>query len=439
MKTILIVSYYFPPYGGGGIIRVHNFVKYLPKFGFKPLILTLKEDYYEKTYFIPELLDEYPKEIKIIRTDCLEPKGGKIKDKVYGLQRKDFWDNLFLPFAKNTVNRILIPDRNILWTPFSLLAGRKIFEREKFDLIFSTSPPFSSNVIAYLLCKLTGKPFIIDYRDDWIGNEFYSLNSGHLRFKIEKQIESVLLKNAARVVTSTNESVALFRKKYPQIEESKYRYIPNGYDPEYFKDRYSRIPFEENPHGQRKINFVHTGSLTVQRDPRFFLEAVKGVLEENPSVKDKIKITFIGFTHYKHKELVGLLGLGEIVSFQESMSPKQVAQFLQDETNVCLIFQRNSEGGQTAIPGKLYEYFAARKPILCMDDQGATTKFLEKLGCRLNTKYEHIRGIAYLIKTIIHNYQQVRKNYFRSTSFIENFSRQKQTEGLAKIFNEVLG
>ena len=113
MKKILILSYYFPPYGGGGVIRIHNFVKYLTKFGFLPIVLTLKEKYYEKTYLNPELLDEYSEKVKIIRTDSFEPKGGEIRNKIYGLKEKTDMDRLFFPIMKHSVDKVLIPDRNI--------------------------------------------------------------------------------------------------------------------------------------------------------------------------------------------------------------------------------------------------------------------------------------------------------------------------------------
>jgi len=439
MKKVLIISSYFPSYGGGGIIRIHNFVKYLPKKGFLPIVLTLKEKYYEKIYFTPELLNEYSKEVKIIRTDSFEPKGGEIKDKIYGLKKKTFVDRLFFSLMKNTVNKVLIPDRAILWTPYALLKGRKIIKNDRVDLIFSTSPPFSSNIIAFLLHKLSGKPFILDYRDDWVGNKFYGGANGRFRFSLEQRLEYMLIKNAAKVITSTKESIELFKSKYPKFDTNKYIHLPNGYDPEYFKESYSSNSFNEAPQKQRRINFVYTGSLTIKRDPRFFLKAVNEILTEDPNLKDRIRIYFIGFTHYKHKELVDTLGLIDIVSFIENLPPRKLSEFLQKETDVCLIFQRETEGGKSAIPGKIYEYLASKKPILCMDNNGATTALLKKIGCNLNSHYEDIEKIKHLIKTIIKNYQELKRNYAWDNDFLDDFNREKQTEKLAKIFSEVSG
>lgn len=436
MKKILILSYYFPPYGGGSVIRIHNFVKYLTKFGFLPIVLTLKEKYYEKTYLNPELLDEYSKEVKIIRTNSFEPKGGEIKDKIYGLKKKTGMDRLLFSIMKYPVDKVLIPDRNILWAPFALLKGIDIINKNKIDLIFATSPPFSTGVIAFLLHKLKAKPYVLDFRDDWIGNKFYGIHNGYLRSGLEKKFEYLLIKKASKVITATKETIDHFKEKYPKINEDKYRFLRNGYDPECFKENNS-IDYLKGDLKDQKINFTHTGSLTIKRNPLFFLQAIKEILKENPSLKNRLRISFIGFTHYEHKELIKSLNLSDIVFFFENMSPRKTADFLQSETDVCLIFQRKSEGGNTAIPGKLYEYLACRKPILCMDDNGATTDFLKDIGSKLNANYEDIAKIKHLIEMIIDNFQDIKKDYAWEDDFLNQFSRKKQAEKLAKVFNKL--
>lgn len=438
MKKILVLSYYFPPYGGGGSIRIHNFVKYLTKFGFQPIVLTLKERYYEKTYLIPELLNEYSEEVKIIRTSSFEPKGGEIKNKVYGLKKKNVFDRMFFPIIKYSINKVLIPDRNILWAPYALSKGKDIISNNKIDLIFATSPPFSTGIIASSLHKLIAKPYILDYRDDWVGNKLYEIPNGHLWSSLEKRLEYMLVKKASKVITATKESIDLFKHKYPKINEDKYNFLPNGYDPEYFRGNNEIDFFMKNNENQR-INFTYTGSLTKERDPSFFLQAVKQVLNEYPIMRDKLRIFFIGFTHYKHKELVKALRLSDIIFLMENVSPRETATFLQEETDVCLLFQRESEGGITAIPGKMYEYLASRKPILCMDENGATTSFLKKIGSKLNANYKDVAKIKHLIEIIIDNFQGIKKSYAWDDDFLKSFSRRNQTECLANVISEVLG
>jgi len=436
MKNILFISYYFPPYSGGSIIRVHNFVKYLPQFNFRPVVLTVDENYYEKIYYDYSLLNEYPKFIKIFRTKSLEPRGGSIKDKVYGLKENNKFDKFIISVFKKIVSNLFIPDYHILWFPYALIRGYKIIKKNDISLIFSTSPPFSSNIIAYILSKLSGKPFVLDYRDDWVGNEFYS--RGKIRKILEKKIEMLIVKDASKVITATKESINLFRKKYPNIHNSKFFCIPNGFDPEYFSSFLIANGKKNKIKKNQKIVFVYTGSLTIKRDPYFFLYSIKEITKENPYIKNYLSIFFIGFCHYSHKELVKKLGLTEIVIFKDNLSPGETAKFLIENADVCLIFQREIEGGKTAIPGKLYEYLASRKPILCMDENGATSRLLNGIGSYLNANYYDTVKIKLLLKEIISNYKNISKEYEWSEEFINNFSRKNQTKILANIANKAL-
>ncbi|GAI89965.1 unnamed protein product, partial [marine sediment metagenome] len=217
MKNVLIVTYYFPPYGGGAVIRIHNFVKYLPKFGFLPIVLTVKEKYYEKTYSTPTLLDEYSEKIAINRVNSFEFIGSKAKSRIYGIREKTFGDKVFTYPVKILVDKVLVPDGTILWAPHALLHGRKIIRNNGIDIIFSTAPPFSSHIIAYLLHKISGKPFVVDYRDDWIRHRPYRKLNGDVRFRLAKRLEYMLVKDASKVITSTHESIELFKGKYPHI------------------------------------------------------------------------------------------------------------------------------------------------------------------------------------------------------------------------------
>ena len=231
MKKILIITYYSPPYNGGGMIRVHNFVKHLPRFGFLPLVLTVKDKYYENAY-TPQLLDEYPKEVKIFRTNSFELKGrGMVKQKICGIKKEMFFDRILFLLLKNKITRILSRNRALLWTSYAVSTGMRIFKENGFDLIFSTCPPFGNNIIGYLLHKLTKRPFVLDYRDSWVGNELCCPKSYFLQFMIEKRIEHTLIQIAGKVLTATPELMLLFKEKYSDIPGNKCECLLNGYDP----------------------------------------------------------------------------------------------------------------------------------------------------------------------------------------------------------------
>lgn len=433
MKKILIISYYFPPYSGGGIIRVHNFVKYLPENVFSPIILTVDDKYYERTFRNEELIDEYKDEVEIVRTKSFETPSRGLKEKVYGLREKSLKDNLLIFFLKHTINNLLIPDRTILWFPFALQKGLQLIRSQNVKLIFSTAPPFSSHLIAYCLAKMANLPLVLDYRDDWVENVFYD-SQCRLRRRIESFLEEKIVKFAKRIISASEESINSFKKKYPYIEKECFIHISNGFDPDIFdEDKYMNSKKRDE-----KIRFVHTGSLTIRRDPRWFLHAIKELLQDNPELHKKIVIQFIGFSPKKHIDFTRSVGLNDIVKFKNNLSLKAIAKILFEKADICLLFQRNSEGGQTAIPGKLYEYLACNKPILCMTDGGATVNTLKKLGYTSIASYEDINDIK---RQILKEILKINSGVTRcglSKNELNVFNRKEQTKRLSELFKVLL-
>jgi len=432
MRRILVISYHFAPYGGGGVIRIHNFVKYLPLTGYMPVVLTAQEEYYENTYRTPDLLKEFKEDSPIFRTRCLEPAQWGFKDKIYGVTERKGLDRVTLPLSKHLIKPWLIPDRNITWLPFALSEGLKIINSNNIDLIFSTSPPFTSNLIAYLLSKHTRIPYIIDYRDDWVGNPLYS-SRFPLKKRLEKSLEKMLVSGSRRVICASEDSVNLFRTKFPDIREEKFVLIRNGFDPEYFE-----VKSEGSMNRMGKLKLVYTGSLTPGRNPRFFLQAMERVVSRRPQLANRIEIRFIGLIPDRIREIIQKSGVRDMVRCEGNLSPREVARILCREADVCLLFQRMIEGGKTAIPGKVYEYLAARKPIFCMAEGGATVRFLKNLGCDLISDYEDIPRMTDLISRIIGLREKGQLSFALNDQDIQKFSRKSQTLILSRVFDSLI-
>jgi len=426
MQKILVVSYYFPPYGGGSVVRVHNFVKYLPQFGFMPVILTVYPEYWEDTYRDFSLLNEYKPKVLILQTKSLEPKAKKIKNQIYGIKKKNVLDKAIIYTLRIIFKRILLQDRGILWLPHAMKKTSQLIRSTKIDVVFSSGPPFSNHIISYCIAKRFNLSLILDYRDDWVGSNPYSF--GIVRDKVEKYIEKNIIKFASKVIYTTRPSGELFHRKFPLESPDKFIYIPNGFDPDYFH-------FSLRKKTQNTIRFVYTGSLTTKRTPEYFLRALKAIIDENPGIGKNLKVRFIGFSHEKHKTLVGSLELDQIASFETSVSQKEIARILLEESDVCLVFQRDTGGGETAIPGKVYEYLASRKPILCMDDGGATTKFLKDLGVDqdLICNYEDVEKIKNAINKLISDYNEMLSKFSWGENMLSKFNRVKHTEILSKV------
>ena len=165
----------FPPFRiVGHSIRVVKFLKYLPGLGWLPTVLTIderKEYEYDLKLGSETMLSEIPREVAIYRTFVGEPSLEFLeKEKRQGEAN---WlaaatVRIFTRARNWAFRNLFLPDRHIAWLPFALWRGRKIIRSEAIDVIFVTCPPNSAALVGALLKHLTGKPLVLDFRDDWI-------------------------------------------------------------------------------------------------------------------------------------------------------------------------------------------------------------------------------------------------------------------------------
>ncbi|MFH1335332.1 MAG: glycosyltransferase, partial [Candidatus Zixiibacteriota bacterium] len=282
---VLIISYYFPPMGMGGVQRVTKFTKYLPLFGWKPIVLTVKEvNYLAEDH---SLLKELPKEAKIIRTGSFDPLRilfiwrkllGNRKQKGYAVHSgRAKWSQLFSWFD--------VPDSKLGWIPFALLTGLKLYRKEKFDLIFSSSPPPSLHLTGYLLKFITGIPWIADFRDPWVGYQMEIFPTPFHRF-LKTKMENMIIRRADRVITANPAIKEDFERRHPGIKY--FHLLDQGYDEE---------DFDTTP-GQPSEIFTlgYLGTFSPDCDPKPVFVALGELIGENRIPREKIRLVHYGLS-----------------------------------------------------------------------------------------------------------------------------------------------
>jgi glycosyltransferase involved in cell wall biosynthesis len=285
LKKVLIISYYFPPSGGPGVQRVLKFVKYLPEFGWQPVVLTVKDGDFPARD--ESLLNEIPKDVKVFRTDIFEPynyyrkltgrkKGQAIDvDNIEKGSKKRFSDRIS-EFIRAT---FFIPDARRGWKKYAVKEGKKIIDTEKPDLIFSSSPPYTCALIAMELKKYAGKkgrkiPWVSDLRDAWT-DYLTTPNRWFLPKKIDKKYERTSLDKADVLTIVASGMKDDFDKKYPQIsKKTKYVLLRNGFD----SDDYKNAQYENKTN--EKFTVVYTGSMYGKRNPYYFLDTVAELVNQ---------------------------------------------------------------------------------------------------------------------------------------------------------------
>ncbi len=397
MKRVLMIAYFFPPIGGigaAGSQRVLKFAKYLPKYAWQPVILSVKEQCYEPYLSTdPSLLLKIPPGTPLVRTSVirgltriLELKG-KLRRSVavespcakspamppQGVVRLPA-QGWYQRIKDGITDLFEIPDEEMGWIFPAMIGGLMAFRRHRYDAIFSTGRPWSAHVIGLLLKRITGKPLVVDFRDPWMTNPF-RLTYSQLRNSLEGALERKVIEGADLVIANTQELQAEFVQRFPGQPGDKFAVLSNGFDP----DDYG--PSNEGQFAERQKHFVivHTGFLYGRRDPRSFLKAVKLFASKSDIDRGHLKVNFVGTVElpYSLPEFLADQGLRDIVTLNHHVPFTESLDHMR-HASVLLLLQ---PGTTTQVPSKLFEYIGMKKPILAISPRsGATSRIVSEEG-----------------------------------------------------------
>jgi glycosyltransferase involved in cell wall biosynthesis len=278
-----------------------------------------------------------------------------------------------------------IPDKDVNWLPYALRTALKLHWREQFDLVYSTAPPFTGHLVAYLFKKFTGLPWVADFRDPWARAPWKAeLMDGTLRGRAAEVLEAKFVRAADRVVLNTDWAAREFSQFYGAEMARKFTVIPNGFDPEDFAE----VHFPGQKNG--KLIMTHTGSLYRRRDPQHFFNALGQLVATGQIAPKEIEVRFVGgiaaelYRSFQYGEaLQQVLKVMPPVSHREALA-------CQAESDVLLILQ---PGTSVSVPGKIFEYIAMRKKILALTPAGATADVVRNHQLGLVADPEDMAGI----------------------------------------------
>ena len=376
MKNILIISYYFPPMSEIGGIRLYGLAKYLQEFGWTPIVLTTK---------LPGKLDSSFKIIQVPSIDvvallkkCFKLNPDKSLNAQFNLhpeKNKSSIVDLF-SFIPNEI--ITYPDNYIGWSNFAIAAGSEIIQSENIDAILSSSLPITTHLIAKDLSEKYHIPWIADFRDLWTQNHYY--HHSQIRKFFETHLEVKTIKRVS-AITTVSEPLA---QKLSELHKNKMIYsIPNGFDPD---------QINQNTRLSNKINISYTGHLYKgKRDPEPLFRVIKILLDEKMLDPEFIQLNFYGRNENWLKHDVIKYNLDDIISIHGPISREESIQ-KQRESQILLLLTWNDPSERGVYTGKLFDYLAARRPILSLGytDGGVVKELLNqtKAGVHCATEEE---------------------------------------------------
>ena len=360
MKKVLIVSYYWPPMGGGGVQRWLKMTKYIKNFGWEPIIFTSSGA--DISLHDESLFDDVAKDIEVIKCNIWEPfrlykrLTGNNAEKINPGFLKQKKGNSFLDsFSVWIRGNFFIPDAKRFWHRPSVNSLSSYISKNHVDAIVSTGPPHTTHLIAYNISNKFRLPWLADFRDPWTNIDFYDqLKLTKWADRKHKKLEKKILLSADRVVT-VSESWAQDFKRISGVDVSV---VTNGFDPADFHE-------VDNLSLDRSFTITHVGSLNKDRNPYIFWSVIKNLIKENKFFAQDIHIKLIGPIDITVKDELEKNHLTNVTTLIDVLPHKEAVIHL-ITSQVLLLPLNDVPNINGVIPGKMYEYFGAKRPILCI-------------------------------------------------------------------------
>jgi glycosyltransferase involved in cell wall biosynthesis len=348
---VLIVAYHFPPQAGSsGLLRSLKFCRYLPEFGWLPTVLTIDPRAYERTD--SSQMTEVPDFVNVIRA--------------FGLDSQRH-----LSLGGRYLRTSALPDRWVTWLAGAIPAGLHSIRKRKIDVILTTYPIASAVLIGYFLHVLSGRPWIVDFRDS-MTEEGYPQDPQTRR--IYNWIERKAIQHGSRFLFTAPATIRMYLRRYPHLRPDRCLVLPNGYDESDFADLVPKSSAGDY------LRLLHSGLIYPwERDPRPFFRALARLKAEGEISSDTLSIDLRACgSEAEYQKDAEELGIQDLVHFLPRLP---YHDSLQDaaEADGLLLLQAACCDHQ--IPAKAYEYLRLNKPILALTTlTGDTARLLNEAG-----------------------------------------------------------
>ncbi|MEH6763224.1 MAG: glycosyltransferase family 4 protein [Aequorivita antarctica] len=422
MKRALIITYYWPPAGGPGVQRWLKFVKYFREFGVEPIVYVPENPNYP---LVDEnFSSEIPFDIEVIKQPINEPyrfaklfskkKTKQISSGIISKKEISAMEKLMLYIRGN----FFIPDARVGWVKPSVTFLSEYISKNPVDVVITTGPPHSLHLIGMQLQKELKIKWIADFRDPWTTIHYHkSLRLNKASERKHKELEASVLK-LADIITVTSPTT---KKEFEMITETPIVVITNGYDVS------EKIDFAMDTN----FSISHIGSLLSERNPEVLWKVLAEICKENNSFKNDLRLKFAGVVSDEVKKSLESFQLTENCNFLGYVSHSE-ALTLQHQSQVLLLVEINSAETRAIIPGKLFEYLAAKRPVIALGPKESDIE-----GIISETKSGTFFGYwddDELKLEILQLYEQFQNGDLKIASEgIEKYSRRELTKRMASL------
>ena len=429
MKRVLIITYYWPPIGGSGVQRWVKFAKYLPAEGWQPVIYTPENP--DLSSVDTSLLNDIPEEAEIIRTRILEPygiyrklTGSKGQIKVEANPGNGGKGSLLKKISMWIRGNFFMPDPRCFWINPSVRFLKKYLKEHPVDMIISTGPPQSMHLIARKVALATGIPWVADFRDPWTKIFYFKhLRLGKWAERRHHELEQSVLDDATAVVAVS----PLVQKDFAEMTKTPVHLVTNGYDESDYTD-----PVETDGN----FNIVHTGLLTTDGNPVELWKVLGEKCRANREFSERFRLILAGKTDPSVLKSIRDAGLEAYMTDLGYIDHDKAVQ-QQRQASVLILPIREEPETKAILPGKLFEYLAARRPILGVGTrEGAMAAVLQETGAGKIFDWKDTADIKEYIDKCWTDFCS--GELMTEASDIERFSRRSTTRKMVELFEGLI-
>ena len=425
MKKVLIITYYWPPAGGPGVQRWLKFVKYLPEFNIKPIVYCPKNPAYPT--FDYSLYRDLSDELTVLKHPINEPM--KVLNKFFRDKINNYSKGIIPKVNKQSLlDRLLIfirgnffvPDSRIFWVRPSVKYLSNYISNNQIDTIITTGPPHSIHLIGMELKSKFKLKWFSDFRDPWTAIGYHdNLKLSSIIKKKHFKLEKVVLSKSDHIIVTSNRTKTLFS----DYTTSPITVITNGFDTEIE----NKVTLDEN------FTLTHVGFLSNDRNPQILWNVLSDLVNELKGFKEKFKLVLVGDTSPEILDSINLAGLNPYLKLIGTVSHLEAIKY-QNQSQLLLLLEANTIAASYIIPGKLFEYLSANRPIVAIGPEFSDIKPIisqTSTGEYFNyLEYEKLKShILFLFS--LYNQRSLKI----TAKNIENYSRYNCTKQLSEILN----
>lgn len=409
-KRVIMTGFHFPPCAGSsGHLRLLAFAKYLPEFGWDPVVLSATKSAYQ--HVEPSSTEFIPEGCRVHRAVALDARR-------------------HLGIHGRYPSILAQPDRWASWWPSAVLLGLRLIRRYRAQAVWSTYPIMTSHCIAYTLHRVTGIPWIADFRDP-VATSVARKDERTVRSQVrwERRVVSC----ASRTVFTTSGAMQWCAERFPEVQkQGRLRVVENGFDEAAFAD----LPQPRRIAGKPLV-LLHSGLLYPEgRNPSPFFTALARLKVAGLAGPDTLKIVLrASGSESAYTREIQRLGLENMVTLAPPVSSRE-ALVEQAGADGLLLFQGVDFDRQ--IPAKAYEYLRIGRPIFALvGEQGDTANLLRSTGGAALVPLDDADAIEKRLREFIAALRAGSASQV-SPATVARYSRKEGAAVLARLLDEIV-